>query len=104
TVGRSGAEGDRFALDTASARSRPERTCGSVEIALAEVTETRPATRSRMLGAVPLYGTCTSCIPVMRFRSSIARCCPLPLPEEEKRIWLGRGLANAISSFTLFTG
>src|SRR6185295_18685118 len=81
-VGRSGTDGDRLALDTANARSRPARTCGMVEIALAEVTETRPATRSRMLGAVPLYGICTNCRPAIRLSSSIARCCPLPEPDE----------------------
>ena len=42
------------ALGTANARVQLVRTCGMVEIALAQVTETRPATRSRMLGAVPL--------------------------------------------------
>ena len=42
--------------------------------------------------------------PAMRLINSIARCCPLPLPEDENRIWSGRALANAISSFTFFTG
>ena len=103
-VGSVGAEGERFAPVTASARSRPARTCGMVDIALAAEPDTRPATRSRMLGAVPLYGICTSCSPAMRFNISTVKCCPLPLPEDENNTSLGRALAKPISSFTLFTG
>jgi len=57
-----------------------------------------------MLGAVPLYGICTNCRPAIRLSSSIVRCWPLPVPEDEKSISSGCFLVNAIKSFTVFTG
>src|ERR1043166_8190080 len=104
TVGKCGTACERFALTTASARSRPAFTCGMVDTALAAVTEMRPATRSRMLGAVPLYGTCTILTPAMRVNISIARCCGLPLPEDDHNSSFGCALASAISSLTERTG
>jgi hypothetical protein len=53
-VGTSGAALARSALVTASAFSRPARTCGCAETMLQKPTWTRPAIRSGPEGPIPL--------------------------------------------------
>src|ERR1043166_10171818 len=82
-VGTCGAPAERFSLNVAKARSRPVFTYGMVDTRLALLTDTRPPIRSVMLGAVPLYGTCSILTPVRVLSSTSARCGGLPLPEDE---------------------
>ena len=52
-VGASGRKGRRCAAVTPSARIRPPRTCGSADVALANMIGTLPAIRSVSAGAPP---------------------------------------------------
>jgi len=54
TVGRSGASEVRFAVVTASARTRPPFTWESDEARLSNMRSTRPPMRSCMAAAAPL--------------------------------------------------
>src|SRR5580704_11762660 len=60
----------RVAVVTASARSRPARTCSVEEAALSNMTCTCPPSRSVSAGAAPRYGTCVSAMPVIILNSS----------------------------------
>ena len=55
-------------------------------------------------GPAPLYGTCTSFVPVICWNSTPARWFALPLPEEPKVTSPGRDRASAMNSFSVFTG
>ena len=53
-VGTSGVAGERFAVDTASARSLPSRICGTTDGPSPNSTCSRPARRSVSAGGVAL--------------------------------------------------
>ena len=82
TVGTSGVAGERFAVDTAIARSLPALTCGIAGGMPEKNITTCPPSRSVNAGAAPLYGTWVIVIPALRCKSSNARCAGLPLPAE----------------------
>ena len=88
----------------ASARIRPDRICGSSEIAEDMVMSTCPPIRSGTVFAEPLYGTCMKSTPVLSRKSSIVRCEELPTPVEAYVIWPGFAFISATSSLTLFAG
>src|ERR1700730_11788945 len=59
TVGTSGASGERCAVETASARSRPAAACGSSPDVEPNATLNWPARKSATIAAAPRYGTGT---------------------------------------------
>jgi len=56
-VGTSGTAAERFSPDMASARSRPDCTCGMAGSMALNIMVTWPPSRSAVAGAAPLYGT-----------------------------------------------
>ncbi len=102
-VGTSGISGERFAVLTPSAFSLPDFMCGMAIGVPTKLTLTIPDIRSCCAGPLPLYGTWLSLMPAMYMKSSVTRCCALPLPELAKSILPGCFFAAAISSFTEFT-
>ena len=55
-------------------------------------------------GALPLYGTCSICVPVSSCSSSPARCSVLPMPVLAKLASPGLALAAAIRSASVRAG
>src|SRR6266571_4149501 len=82
-VGSSGISSVRLAPATASARRRPDFTCGPTATGLMKDSWTSPASSAAIEGALPLYGTCTMLVPLRSLKSSAARCCVDPAPAEE---------------------
>jgi hypothetical protein len=82
-VGTSGNAGERSAERTASIFRRPVVTKGAIVCSAATVACTWPPTRSDAAPADPLYGTCTTSVPVSIFTSSMARFWMLPAPGDE---------------------
>ena len=63
-----------------------------------------PPARSAIAGPPPLYGTWFSRMPAWRRKSSSARCCAEPLPEDAQSSPAGVALPSATISATDFTG
>src|SRR5215510_1668437 len=63
-----------------------------------------PAISAWADGPPPLYGTWVILMPAMFIISSVAMWLVAPTPAVEKEIALGRALARAVSSLTVFTG
>ena len=82
---------------TAIARSRPDFTCGTMLSGGKTAIGMWPATRSMTPGASPLYGTCTSFMPVVLQRYSEVRCAPVAWPGEPKLIDRGFAFASLTS-------
>src|SRR5439155_4546680 len=93
TGGTSGNAGARDALVTASARSFPALMNASDEGRLSNINWTWPPMRSVSAGALPLYGTCVICTPVMALNSSPERWIDVPLPDDAKLSFPGFALA-----------
>ena len=56
--------------------------CGSTELSGLNSMLTWPPIRSVTAGALPLYGTWISFVPVIDLNSSADRCCGVPLPPD----------------------
>lgn len=80
--GTSGTAALRFALETAIARSLPERTLEITEGTLVNAESTWPPMTSEIAAAIPLYGTCKRSMPASVFSISPSRWLIEPLPEE----------------------
>ena len=63
-----------------------------------------PESSAIAAGPPPLYGTCTSFVPVMLLKSSPVRWLIAPLPLEPYVSCPGCAFASAISSLMFFTG
>ena len=74
--------GERRALPTAIARSRPAAICESTAGMLLNSRETWPDITSAIAGAVPLYGICTMSIFAIDFSSSMPMWFGLPGPTD----------------------
>ena len=70
-------------------RKRPAVICGSTELTLSQRSWRRPPAISVITCCIPLYGTCTICVPVMSMKSSMLRCIVPPLPAEPNISWPG---------------
>ena len=103
-VGTSGANGLRFAAVTASARTRPARTCGNEVLRTSYMKVMLPAITSVSAWALPLYGTCCICTPVKDLNTSPDRWLDAPLPAEPKVTLPGLARAKAIRSWTVLAG
>ena len=82
TVGTSGSRAERFASVTASSRSLPAFTCGSVWVPAENSTWVWLATVSSTAGAPPLYGTCSMWMPAALSNISALRWLVEPEPAE----------------------
>src|SRR4051812_33731380 len=60
--------------------------------------------RSAVACGPPLYGTCTSLMPVRFLSSSPARCPGEPVLDEPYVSWPGRAFASVMSSATVLDG
>ena len=78
---------------TASAFTRPARTCVSEEARLSNISWICPPMRSCIAGAAPLYGMCVICTPASDLKSSPARWPALPVLPEPKLSLPGLALA-----------
>src|SRR6185369_13479363 len=103
-VGTSGIAGDRLAVVTASARTRPDFTCGTAVAIWSNNISIWPPITSVMAAALPLYGTCLMSALVVSLNNSHARCCEVPLPPEPQLKRPGFALACATSSATFLAG
>ena len=63
-------------------RTLPDFTCGEIDVRLSNMSCTWPPIRSEMPCGLPLYGTCTICVPVMILNSSPPRWPVVPLPPD----------------------
>src|SRR5260221_11084084 len=81
-VGISGSAARRWCPIEASAFSLPALTCGTTGDAGVNCSVTRPASRSIVAGALPLYGTCAGLEPVVRAKDSAQRGVMGPEPED----------------------
>ena len=82
SVGTSGSADERLAVVTASARSLPALMCGSTGVMVSNDIVIWPPSRSVVSGPLPLYGMCSSSVPVMFSNCVPIRCCAVPLPLE----------------------
>src|SRR3954469_186284 len=82
TVGTSGATSERLRLDTPSARSLPDFTCGYTPVVTAKIESTWPATTSTIDWPVPLYGMCLMSTPEAARKYAYERWLGEPLPPE----------------------
>src|SRR5688500_2126183 len=103
-VGYYGAVTERLPLETAIARTLPERTCGRAVDNAAKFTWHWPASIAVIEGEPPLYGTVTIFVPVRCMKSSAARCVLVAMPLVATLRSPGLALASAITSFTDLTG
>ena len=71
---------------------------------MSNIMESWPPSRSASAGALPLYGTWVSCVPVASANSSPERWLPPPTPVEPYEIAPGFALAAATMSAMLFHG
>ena len=90
----------RFGLATPSARSFPERMCGTSVTEVSKVMLTCPPSTAATAGAPPLKGTCTTLMPAASLNSSPVRWNTVPLPEEAMVSCPGFDFASATSSLT----
>src|SRR5215213_6746007 len=104
SVGTPGASGEGFALPTASARNRPDLTCGAAPPAEPNIACTSPVITAASAGPVPLYGMRTTFTPAMWLNMIAARKFEVPTPPTEKLSSPGLDFASAISCFADFTG
>ena len=79
-VGTSGSDSVRVRPVTASALSLPPRICGSAEGSTLNMNCAWPPITSVCACAPPLYGMCTTSMPVVILKSSAARCSEVPVP------------------------
>src|SRR5687767_3139787 len=103
-VGYSGAATERLALEIASARTLPARTCGIAVDMAAKFTWHSPASIAVMEGEPPLYGTVAILVSVRCMKSSAARCVLVAMPLVATLSSPGLALASAINSFTDLIG
>ena len=93
----------RCALAMPSARIFPDAICCAIRPGNgAMLRSTRPASSSVVIGARPLYGTCSMSMPALVLNNSPARCAPEPLPIEPKVSAPGFAFAIATTSLKLF--
>ena len=78
--------------------------CGSTGVMVSNDIAICPPSRSVAIGALPLYGTCTSCVPVACWNCVPTRCCTVPLPFEPQASLPGSFLASAARSATVLAG
>ncbi|MNI73784.1 hypothetical protein D3C73_1298150 [compost metagenome] len=83
-MGTSGNKGERSAPNTASARSLPPFTCGSVDDRLSVIASTCPPITSFKAGPAPRYGTCSKRMPDSIMKFSIFTWPSEPTPGEAK--------------------
>src|SRR5215831_20528928 len=102
-VGTSGASGERLAVDTASARSRPAAACGRRPDVEPNDTLNWPARKSATIAEAPRYGKGTVSNPASSRKYSMTRCEDVPLPPCAYAIGPSF-LAQATNSATLLTG
>src|SRR5688500_11187286 len=102
-VGYSGAVTERLPLETAIARTLPERTCGRAVDNAAKFTWHWPASIAVIEGEPPLYGTVTILVPVRCMNNSAARCVLVAMPLVATLRSPGFAFASAIRSLTDFT-
>ena len=81
--GISGSATERFRPPVPSILSRPACTWVSTVGMLLNASCTRPAIKSVMPGAVPLYGTCTMSTPASDLNNSPPKCGEVPVPTDE---------------------
>ena len=82
TAGRSGTSGERWAVVTASARTRPALMWPIAGGRLPMNIATCPPITSVSAGVAPLYGMCAMSTPAIDLNSSAVKCAELPLPPE----------------------
>ncbi|MNN36413.1 hypothetical protein D3C81_1503080 [compost metagenome] len=75
-----GSSGERLLSVTASRRSLPALTCGSVCVPAENSSWVCPATVSTTAGAPPLYGTCSIWMPAIFSNSTALRWLVEPGP------------------------
>ncbi|MNR42046.1 hypothetical protein D3C85_1605180 [compost metagenome] len=75
------------------ARNLPAFTCGYDDGMLSNIRPIWLPSRSFTAGALPLYGMCWICRPVMELNSSPDRCIDEPLPDEPYDSLSGLALA-----------
>ena len=81
-VGKSGNCAERFAVVTASARSRPAFTCGNAVGIASNIACTCPAMMSMCASGLDLYAMCSIVIPDIDLNSSPERWIEPPAPED----------------------
>jgi hypothetical protein len=72
-VGVSGIAGDRFALDTASARNTPARVCGRTAGGAPSIESTSLVLSAIAAGPAPLYGTWSTSMSAAALNNSPVR-------------------------------
>src|SRR3989442_1454967 len=80
TVGNSGTAGERLGPVTASPRTLPALTWGTIAGMLSNSRSICPATKPVIACCASLYGTCTICAPVISLNNSMPTWGLVPLP------------------------